>query len=86
MRKESHTLVFNCAANPAASFAVIESEEDQKGGCKGDQDDESGPTNGSLFIFSGDHPEPFPPGVAQNEDEEAEEKKERHIEREVLQR
>lgn len=38
------------------------------------------------LIFSGDHPESFSPGVAQNEDEEAEKKNESHIEREVLQR
>lgn len=40
--------------------------------------------NHPLFIFSGDHTEPFSLGVSQNDDEEAEKKKESHIEREVL--
>lgn len=39
--------------------------------------------NGPLFLFSGDHAEPSP-GVAQNEGEEAEKKKERNIEREMF--
>jgi hypothetical protein len=86
MRKESHARVFNFAADPSASFSVIENEEDQKGGCKGDQHEEPCPMNHPLFIFSGDHTEPFSPGVAQNDDEETEKKKESHIEREVLHR
>lgn len=42
--------------------------------------------NDPLFLFSGDHTEFFFPGVAQNEGEEAEKKKERHIDREVFYR
>lgn len=42
--------------------------------------------NHPLLLFSGDHPEPFSPGVAQNDDEETEKKKESHIEREVSHR
>ncbi len=36
--------------------------------------------NHPLFIFFGDHAEPFPPGVSQNDDEETEKKKESNIE------
>lgn len=42
--------------------------------------------NDPLFLFSGDHAEPFSPGVAQSDDEEAEKKKESDVEREVLHR
>lgn len=40
--------------------------------------------NHPLFIFSEDHTESFSPAVAQNDDEEAEKKKESDIEREGL--
>jgi hypothetical protein len=40
--------------------------------------------NDPLFLFSGDHPEPFSTGVAKNEDEETEKKKKSHIESEWL--
>lgn len=37
-----------------------------------------------VFIFSGDHTEPFSLGVAKNEDEKAEKKKKSYIEREMF--
>ena len=40
--------------------------------------------NDPTFIFSGDHTEPFSPGVSQSDGEDAEKKKESHIECEVL--
>lgn len=40
--------------------------------------------NHPLLLFSGDHAESFSPGVAQNEDEEAEKKKESNVEHEGL--
>lgn len=69
-----------CPLSSEPSFAVIEDEEDQKGGGKSDQHEEPGPTDGSLFIFSGDDAELFSSGIAQNEDEEAEKKKKSNVE------
>lgn len=40
--------------------------------------------NRPPLLFSGDHAEPFSPGVAQNDDKEAEKKKKSNVEREGL--